>query len=372
MREPEAEAIVVGGGLVGSAIAYGLARAGRRVLIIDEGDVALRASRGNFALVWVQGKGAGMPDYARWTRRSADAWPELAADLHEQTGIDVQLAQPGGLYFCFSEAELAERAELMHRMANIIGPDFRYEVIERPALERMVPRLGPAVAGALYSPHDGHANSLRLLQALQAGAQALGATYRPEGPVTAIRHEAPGFRVETATRSFAAERIVLAAGNGTPALARMVGLSVPLRPQRGQILVTAKVAPFLAYPTHILRQTAEGGVMLGDSKEEVGIDERTTPRAARAIAANAVATFPFLTRVPVVRSWAALRVMTPDGHPIYQESAACPGAFVACVHSGVTLAAAHAGPLAAAIAEGRLPEELEGFDAARFDVHAAA
>jgi hydrogen cyanide synthase HcnC len=60
---------VIGGGLVGSAVAWGLARAGASVTLLDEGDDALRASRGNFGLVWVQGKGDGMPEYADWTRR---------------------------------------------------------------------------------------------------------------------------------------------------------------------------------------------------------------------------------------------------------------------------------------------------------------
>jgi len=66
----EADVAVVGGGLVGAAIAWGLARAGTRVVVLDEGDVAFRASRGNFALVWVQSKGLGMPEYAAWTKLS--------------------------------------------------------------------------------------------------------------------------------------------------------------------------------------------------------------------------------------------------------------------------------------------------------------
>ena len=81
------DAIVIGGGLVGSAIAYGLVRERLRVALVDEGDVAYRASRGNFGLVWVQSKGDGAPHYQRWTRRSADQWPALAAELSERTGI---------------------------------------------------------------------------------------------------------------------------------------------------------------------------------------------------------------------------------------------------------------------------------------------
>jgi len=73
-----------------------------------------------------------------------------------------------------------------------------------------------------------------------------------------------------------------------------------------------------------------------------------------------------------VRTWAALRVMAPDGLPIYQESREHPGAFACTCHSGVTLAAAHALHYARYVAEGRLPRELDRFSAARFDVQSAA
>ena len=85
------DAIVVGGGLVGSALAYGLRRELARVAVLDEGDVAYRASRGNFGLVWVQSKGMGLPRYGVWTLTSASLWPTLAAELLDKTGIDVRL-----------------------------------------------------------------------------------------------------------------------------------------------------------------------------------------------------------------------------------------------------------------------------------------
>src|SRR5215813_9983231 len=79
----QADVAVVGGGLVGASIAWGLARAGQRVVVLDEGEVAYRASRGNFGLVWVQGKGLGMPEYVAWTKRSSDGWKEFARLLNE-------------------------------------------------------------------------------------------------------------------------------------------------------------------------------------------------------------------------------------------------------------------------------------------------
>ena len=80
------DAIVIGGGLVGSAIAYGLVRAGLGTALLDEGDVAFRASRGNFGLVWVQSKGDGAPHYQRWTRRSADEWPRSPPSFWRRPG----------------------------------------------------------------------------------------------------------------------------------------------------------------------------------------------------------------------------------------------------------------------------------------------
>jgi NADPH-dependent 2,4-dienoyl-CoA reductase/sulfur reductase-like enzyme len=116
------DAIVIGGGLVGSAIAYGLAREGLKTALLDEGDVAYRASRGNFGLVWVQSKGDGAPHYQRWTRLSADLWPALAAELQERTGIAVGHERPGGVHLCLGDEEFAARR--LTRPDSPLGRDY--------------------------------------------------------------------------------------------------------------------------------------------------------------------------------------------------------------------------------------------------------
>ena len=105
------DTVVIGGGVVGAAIAYGLARRGARVTILDEGDDALRASRVNFGLVWLHSKGDGMPAYGFWTRRSADLWQRFADELKEQTGVNTHYVKSGGLAYCLGEAEFGNRAE---------------------------------------------------------------------------------------------------------------------------------------------------------------------------------------------------------------------------------------------------------------------
>jgi glycine/D-amino acid oxidase-like deaminating enzyme len=357
--------IVIGGGLVGGAIAWGAASAGASTALIDEGDIAFRAARGNFGLVWVQSKGAGMPPYAHWTRRSADLWPRLAGALQETTGTDVALHQPGGLVFCLSQSEFADRAALVARMHNESG-DAGTRMLDRNEVRAMVPGLGDAVVGAAFCPRDGHANPLQLMRALHSGMVSKSGTYFPGCTVTAIEPGSHAFTVRCGGEHFTAAKLVIAAGLGSRALARMVGLDMPVSPLRGQILVTERLRRLLDYPTHIMRQTQEGSMMLGDSQEDVGFDTSTSTKVIGEIAARNVRVLPALADARIIRIWGALRVMSPDGFPIYDQSTRYPGAFAATCHSGVTLAGAHALALAPAILAGTLPESLAAFSASRF------
>ncbi|WP_442807456.1 NAD(P)/FAD-dependent oxidoreductase [Trinickia soli] len=363
-----ADVLVIGGGLVGSALAYGLAREGVRVTVLDEGDGGFRASRGNFGLVWIQGKGYGLTPYARWSRGSASRWPGLATGLLDDAGIDVALRQPGGFHFCFSDAELTERHKRLSTLRQEIG-DYPFELLDHREVRDRVPGIGPAVIGASYTPMDGHVNPLKLLRALHAGMQRRRVELVSGERVAGIEPSAGahgGFEVRTDRNTYRAARLVLAAGLGNRALAPLVGLDAPVSPNRGQVLVSERVAPFLHYPTLNVRQTDEGTVQFGDSMEEVGLNDFTTTRVLGDIARRGVRTFPMLRDVRLVRTWAALRVYSPDGFPIYEQSAAHPGAFVVTCHSGVTLAAAHALRVAPWIAGGPMPDELPAFSARRF------
>src|SRR3984957_17404506 len=241
--------IVIGGGLVGGAIARGARAKGASVVLLDEGDIAYRAARGNFGLVWVQSKGAGMAPYAHWTRRSAALWPELAARLRAATGTDTALHQPGGLAFCLSDDEFAQRESLIRRMHNESG-DIGTRMLSREEVRAMVPGVGDQVAGASFCPLDGHASPLHLLKALH---QELD--YRPNRKVAHIDARPGLFTVRTGDETYIAPRIVIAAGLGSRDLAPMVGLHMPVVPLQGQIIVTERLRPLIDYPTHLLHTT---------------------------------------------------------------------------------------------------------------------
>lgn len=362
------DTLVVGGGVVGMSIAYGLARAGDAVCVLDGSDDAFRASRGNFGLIWVQNKGIGRSAYARWTMLAARTWPSLATELQQSTGVDLELRQPGGLTMSFDEQALTASGEKLNALGKELGIVYPYERLDADHLRRLTPDIGPDVVGAIYCPLDGHVSPLRTLRALVQGFEVRGGHLVSGVNVDRVEHRGGEFRVHASGKTYTAGRLVLAAGLANRELAPLVGLKAPVRPVRGQLLITERMRPFLNYPCHYVRQTGEGTVQIGDSKEEVGMDDGTTAPELGRIAARAVRCFPMLAQANVVRTWGALRVMSPDGYPIYQESAECPGAFVVTCHSGITLAPVHAGPLVDWMRTRTEPAEIRGFKAERFDV----
>jgi glycine/D-amino acid oxidase-like deaminating enzyme len=364
----DTDVAIIGGGIVGMAVACGLVSRGLRVTVFDGDDRDLRASRGNFGLVWVQGKGHGLPDYARWTRNSAGLWPGFAQLLQEETGIDLQLSQQGGLYICLTEGELQQRVRMLEEVRADLGGEYPFEVLDQAGLRAYEPAVGPEVAGATFGPEDGHVNPLHLLRAQHAFFRARGGRTVNGLTVCGITPREGGFILSADGGRWSAGKIVLAAGLGNLSLGPQVGMPIPVKPNRGQVLICERLPPFLRYPTGHVRQTGEGTIQLGDSKEDVGFNDGTTPEVMAAIARRAVTMFPLLRGIRVVRAWGALRIMTADGFPVYQESAEWPGAYAVTCHSGVTLAAAHAGPLAEWVANGTAPPGLASFSGERFHV----
>jgi glycine/D-amino acid oxidase-like deaminating enzyme len=305
--------------------------------------------------------------------RSSNAWQGFADELESQTGIDVAFERPGGFNLQLSEREFEARRDMIQRLQDQPGMQrFEFEMVDRERVKKEIPQIGPEVVGGSYTRFDGHCNALRLFRALNKGMQELGATYLAEHRVEKIDYNPGEFRMTTARGEVRAAKIVLAAGIANARLAPMVGLNIPVRAQRGQLVVTERTARFLNYPMQTVRQTDEGTLMIGDSQEEVGPDPTVTTDVTAVLAHRAIRIFPQLANMNVVRTWACLRVMTKDGFPIYEQSETCPGAFNASVHSGVTLAAAHALFLAPQIAAGTLLPEMSPFSARRFDVQALA
>ncbi len=279
---------IIGGGVVGLSVAYGLARRGRSVLVLDGEDRDHRASRGNFGLIWVQSKGLDNPAYARWTRGSARLWRDFAAGLADATGADLSLQQRGGYEFFVDEAVMEARAARYDKLRADLGGDYPYEILGHNALKREEPAIGPRVAGALFHHEDGHVNPLHLLRALAAEVRRMGGTVLTGQTVTDAA-KPDEFLLTTATgQTFRADRVVMAAGLGAARLGPQLGFRAPIRPQRGQVMITERLPPLLSRPSGILRQVNEGGIQIGASNEEGGFDCCNTADGSARIAAVAL------------------------------------------------------------------------------------
>jgi glycine/D-amino acid oxidase-like deaminating enzyme len=373
MNRHSSDVIVIGGGNIGSSAAYGLAKHGARVAQLDEGDIALRAARGNFGLVWFQGKGIGMPLYVDWCFEATQRWPGFANELQEITGLDLNYKKNGGFDLCLSEAQAQEaKQEVAILKEQTTNFEYQAEFITRDELQAMVPgmKFGPKVRAASFSPHDGHVNPLMLLRALHTGFQSHGGAYYPGHKVHRISHEGGVFSVRSAKAEFTAPKLVLATGLGLPPLAKQLGMHIPVAPQRGQIMVSERVKPILPYPMGSVRQTAEGSFLFGASYEEVGRDDSATASVMQSLAQRAGDVFPCLADLRIVRCWAALRPLTPDKKPVCQESEKYPGAFAFTSHSGVSLASVYAHKIPSWVLDGQVPQGIEAFHARRFNVQA--
>ena len=331
--------------------------------------VAHRAARGNFGLIWVQGKGLGMPAYGAWTQRSAREWPRLAADLREQTGIDVALRQPGGVHLCLSRAR-ARRAR--ERTAGAVGAaGLRSATTSRCSIARRsakrLPGLGADVVGGTW---------LRARRRLQpAAAAARAARWRCARRGCALpsrrgrRRDRADAAIASLLRTRDGRRRSASASCSPPASAtrawrRMVGSRGAGRAEQGADHRARARAPVSSDAGR--DDAPDRRRHRADRRFAAGRRLRRVARSGRARRdgdARGRACSRRCAGVRVMRAWAALRVMSPDGFPIYAQSRAHPGAFVATCHSGVTLAAVHAHVLAPAFAAGALPPALRRFRA---------
>ena len=202
----------------------------------------------------------------------------FAAELADGTGLSLELDQPGGMQFFLSDDEAEEFVGQLTSLRDALSGDYPFEYLGHNAAKAY---------GAGDRPRGSRRHLLparwpcepALFAALsaQSGARALAPGSISGPAVDRIDPLASGFRIHRAGRRLGRRKnIVLCAGHGTARLAPMVGLDAPVKPNRGQVLVTERVRPFIRYPSGRLRQVGEGAVQIGDSKEDVGLDDATT------------------------------------------------------------------------------------------------
>lgn len=376
------DVVVIGGGVIGTSVAYSLARRGIRTTLLERGDMASGSSGACDGLVLLQSKKPGI--HLRLAMESR----KLFDRLMEELPVPIEYRRGGGMVVIETEEEFRAMEHYVHAQRET---GLEVALLDIAAARSMEPGLSESLVGAAYSPLDGQVNPIALTHGFALGARALGARVLTQTEVKGIR--LGGGRVtgvETDRGSFSARVVVNAAGVYAPSVGEMVGIKVPIRPRRGQLLVTAATkrmirggfisARYIAAKQNpelakgkgegiAIEQTESGNLLLGSTREFVGFDWRTTVEGLRGIARRTMAVLPGLSVLNVIRSFAGLRPYTPDGLPILGPVRGVEGFIMAAGHEGdgIALSPVTGELLAQLIAEGRTEIPLDPFRLERFE-----
>jgi glycine/D-amino acid oxidase-like deaminating enzyme len=380
-RPAGTDVVVVGAGIIGAACAYQLARAGARVTVLDAGPIAGGTSSAGEGNLLVSDKLPG-PEL-ELALGSLRRWWELGDQLGAGT---IELERKGGLMVAGSEPA--------RKRVGALAADQRaagVTVIELAGdqLADYEPRLAGGLAGGAHYPQDAQ------LQPMLATAHLLrGLDVRCGSRVRAIETDGRGRvrGVRIGSVLVRADAVVNATGVAAGELAATVGTRLPIQPRRGFILVTAPLAaPGEPGPIRhkvyaadylsavasdaaglasspVVEGTRAGTVLIGSSRERVGFDPAYPLPVLRRIAREAVALFPFLAAVPVLRAYRGFRPYTPDHLPVIGPDPRVAGLWHACGHEGAGFGLAPGtGALIAAMVTGGDPElDPAPFAPARF------
>jgi sarcosine oxidase subunit beta len=325
----EADVAIIGGGIMGLALAYNLAERGCTNVVVLEGQhLAWGASGRN-------GGGIRQQWSTELNIRLMQESVDICRHFAQELGTNVWMRQGGYLF-------LARDPQALARMEPVIALQNRCDVATRLLSSAEVMALVPelelrAFAGAWYNPTDAIVFPWPFLWGYARAAARAGVELHTQTPVTAIDRDASSFVLHTPKGTVRAPRVVNAAGAWSPEVARLVGLELPTWPARHEILSTEPLKPFLKpmvsvidsglYFSQSLRGEIVGGITLHEPKHDrIQLGSRLA--FVEAMAAGLVEAMPRLGEVKVVRQWAGPYDHTPDNNPIVGEAPSVPGFFL--------------------------------------------
>lgn len=334
-----AEVVIIGAGIAGLMTAWELARAGRRVAVLERGQPGREASRAAAGILAPLPPWRYPPALLALTDWSRQVWPALAHELEQRSGLPVDYTASGLLYF--HEPDFAAAADWATSRGVVLETLTAAEVARHESALTANPRP------ALRLPGVAQVTPGRLLRALQEAVLAAGVRILPHAEVRALRTANGRITgVECEDGAWSAEHTVLCAGAWSAALLAPLGVVLPVEPVRGQILQYAAppglVGHILLEDGKYLVPRREGKILVGSTREHVGFDKTTTDAGAAELTAAAERLLPLLAQAGVTRHWAGLRPGNPDQLPFIGGYPELPGLIVNTGHYSTGIVAAPA------------------------------
>ncbi len=320
----EVDAIIVGGGIVGSSAALTLARAGQQVALLERDFCGSHSSGVNYGGVRRQGRSlAQLP----LSMRAHAIWGQL----REWIGIDGEYTRSGHLKLARSETDFDALKGYAQRTQAF---DLRLQLLERRELRQRFPWVGDIAVGASYCPEDGHANPRLVSPAFAQAARHSGAQVHEQCQVLEVAHDGQRFSVRTSNgQRFKAPWLLNCAGAWSAQLADQYGEPVPMTAAHPAMLVTEPLPLFMTASTGVegggiyARQVARGNCVLGGGRGFALTPTTARPGQAAVldILRNATELYPALAGAQAIRTWSGTEGYLPDDEPVLGPSQCQPG-----------------------------------------------
>ena len=361
-------AIVIGGGVIGCSVGYHLSKAGIGTTILERGEIGMEASN---AASGILSSLFGNPTdpYTRLVNTSLSMFHELAPELAEDSGIDIELVQCGELELALNEDE----AQILHTAVTEGGwRSSEAQWLDAQAVREMEPMLSDSIAGGLFMPEVCRVNNQRLSAAYARSAERHGATMHEHAEVVGLVRS--GLRISGVrlhNEEILADHVIIAAGPWSRTIAEVLGSHVPVRPVRGVNLNLQPVGRTVNTVIHggwgLLVPRNDGSVIAGATVEEADYDNRVTAGAVQDIMNMAELLVPSLRDARFNWALAGLRPGSPDDAPMLGSVPGWQGLHVATGHfrSGILLSAI-TGKLISDHITGAKPDLIEHFSPRRF------
>ena len=367
------EVAIIGGGVIGLAIARALAQRGvRDILIVERSSLGAEASSAAAGMLAPQAEADRADEFFQLCCQSRDLYPAFARSLHEETGIDIELETSGTLYLAFTEED--ER-ELEQRYDWQMRAGLEVEKLSGEMARMLEPAISANVRAALRFPLDTQVENRRLISALATSNEALGVNVLTGVSVDSLnldRNRITG--IETSRGFIACEKVVIAGGAWTSQVINEALPNPRIEPVRGQMVsfeATPQIARQVIYsPRGYLVPRRDGRLLAGSTTEHAGFDKRVTAAGVQSIVTSALEITPAIAALPLGSTWAGLRPRAADGLPVLGPCAEIAGVFYATGHyrNGILLTPITAELLAGAIIDEEVSPPLHSFSPDRFQL----